>query len=519
MPKGHLLHDLVSRVAERRPEQLFLIEGEEEWSYGDVEASSNRVAQTLIREGLKVGDRVALLSENSSFYVEAYYGILKAGGIAVALNTAWDAGGLASVLQSCGARFLVVSSRFARVALETVALETKLEALILAGAGAGLDDLTHPVRGILFDDAVPSASSAPVDVPLSDAHVASIVYTSGSTGMPHGATLSQSNLCSNVSSITEYLELSSEDRVLAVLPFYYVYGKSVLNTHAAVGGTVVIENRFQYPSTALDTLEKQRCTGFSGVPSTFAILLNRSNFAERTLPYLRYVTQAGGGMSPQLTQRLMEALPEKQIFIMYGATEASARLAYLPPEALPRKVGSIGKAIPGVELRVQRSDGSDVELGEVGEIIARGPNIMLGYWNDPVSTDAVLDERGYHTGDLARYDEEGFLFLEGRSKDFIKAGAHRISAREVEDAISATGNIHECAVIGVPDELLGERIIACVVPITQQDFDPAGFKKELKRRLPTYKVPREVLVLDELPKNESGKVMKKTLKEIYSSSH
>ncbi|MCH2186550.1 AMP-binding protein, partial [Myxococcota bacterium] len=330
MPKGHLLHDLVSRVAETRPEQLFLIEGEEEWSYGDVEASSNRVAQALISESLEVGDRVALLSENSSFYVEAYYGILKAGGITVALNTAWDAGALASVLRSCGARFLMVSSRFARVALEAVAFETKVEALILAGAGAELDDLTHPLRGILFDHAVASASSLSVDVSLSDDHVASIVYTSGSTGVPYGATLSQSNLCSNISSIAEYLELSSDDRVLAVLPFYYVYGKSVLNTHAAVGGTVVIENRFQYPSTALDTLENQRCTGFSGVPSTFAILLNRSNFAERTLPDLRYVTQAGGAMSPQLTHRLMEALPDKKIFIMYGATEASARLSYLP---------------------------------------------------------------------------------------------------------------------------------------------------------------------------------------------
>ena len=518
LPKGHLLHEFVSRAAERRPEQPFLIQEEEERSYGDVEAASNRVAQILIREGLKVGDRVALLSENSLFYVEAYYGILKAGGIVVALNTAWDGSALASVLRSCSARFLLASSRFAKVALKAASFETRLEAVFLAGAAAGVDDLPQPVRGILFDEVIESVSSESVHVSLSDADVASIVYTSGSTGVPQGATLSHANLCANVASITEYLALSSEDRVLAVLPFYYVYGKSILNTHAAVGGTVVIENRFQYPNIALDTLENKGCTGFSGVPSTFAILLNRSNFTERALPHLRYVTQAGGGMSPQLTQRLIEALPEKKIFVMYGATEASARLAYLPPEALSRKLGSIGKAIPGVELRVQRSDGSDVELGEVGEIIARGPNIMLRYWDDPVSTAAVLDERGYHTGDLARYDEEGFLFLEGRSKDFIKAGAHRISAREIEDAISATGEIHECAVIGAPDELLGERIIACVVPMIPKNFDPVGFKKGLKRHLPTYKIPREVFVLEELPKNESGKIMKKVLKASYSSS-
>ena len=180
------------------------------------------------------------------------------------------------------------------------------------------------------------------------------------------------NVVSNTRSIVRYLELSAEDRVFVVLPFHYVYGKSLLNTHVAVGGSVVIENRFLYPQEALDHLEREEATGFSGVPSTFAILLNKSNLASRALPRLRYVTQAGGAMAPELTRRLMEALPGKKIFVMYGATEASARLSYLDPAELPRKVGSIGKAIPNVELRdsngVSQRTGWPVETGDAAVI-------------------------------------------------------------------------------------------------------------------------------------------------------
>ena len=218
-------------------------------------------------------------------------------------------------------------------------------------------------------------------------------------------------------------------------------------------------------------------------------------------------------MSPELTRRLMEALPGKQIFIMYGATEASARLSFLSPEELPRKIGSIGKAIPNVELRVLRSDGSQAETGEHGEIVARGSNIMSGYWGDPEATAEALDEHGYHTGDIAYRDEEGFFFVVGRKKDFIKAGAHRISAKEIEETILESREVHEVAVIGIPDEILGERICAVVVPRDDRELDTAALEKTLKAKLPAYKVPSEFRLRDDLPKNESGKIMKALLRE------
>lgn len=361
------------------------------------------------------------------------------------------------------------------------------------------------------DACAAESAEPPASPPLTDLDVASIVFTSGSTETPLGATLSHLNIVSNTRSIVEYLHLTRAERMLAILPFHYVYGKSLLNTHAAAGATVVIENRFLYPNTALDTLENEECTGLAGVPSTFAILLNRSNLAERELPQLRYVTQAGGPMSPDLTRRLMEALPGRSVVIMYGATEASARLSYLDPEELPRKIGSIGKAIPNVELRVLREDGAEAEVGEVGEIVARGSNMMSGYWGNPEATAEVFDEHGYHTGDLARRDEEGFLYVVGRKRDFIKSGAHRISSLEIEHAILELPQIHEVAVIGVPDEILGEKIKGFVVFREGFEADPLALEKTLKKKL-AHKAPSEIEVRDDLPKSPAGKIMKQALR-------
>ncbi len=510
MKSSHLVHHFLTQAAEERPDHPFVVHEGEKTSYGDVEAASNRLARALLSSGLARGDRVGLLARNSRFYVEGYYAILKAGGIAVPLNAGDDGAALARSLRSCGARILIAGPRLERAANQAIAAGTSLELLALQTGERIPADLSG-VRVLACDDACAAESGdPPAGPPQTDLDIASIIFTSGSTGTPLGATLSHLNIVSNTRSIVEYLRLTPAERVLAILPFHYVYGKSLLNTHAAAGGTVVLENRFLYPNTALDTLENEECTGLAGVPSTFAILLNRSNLAERELPHLQYVTQAGGPMSPELTRRLMKALPGKRIVIMYGATEASARLSYLDPDELPRKIGSIGKAIPDVELRVLRDDGTEADVGQEGEIVARGSNIMSGYWGNPEATAAVLDEHGYRTGDLARRDEEGFFYIVGRKRDFIKAGAHRISALEIEHAILELPGIHEVAVIGVPDEILGEKIKAFVVFRAGFEADPPALEKTLKKNL-AHKAPTEIEIRDQLPKNAAGKIMKRAL--------
>lgn len=506
----HLVHEFLEQGARRSPEQPFLVHEGRSTTYAEIDSRANALASTLVREGLEPGERVALLARNSPLYAETYYGVLKAGGVAVPLNTAADPTSLAYFLRHCGARHAVIGAGCERAAIAALGQGSAVETMLIEKPVAARL-LPEGLRAIPVDEAYAAAPSAPPDRRRIDLDVASILYTSGSTGRPQGATLTHGNLVANVSSIVDYLGLGPADRVLAVLPFYYVYGKSILNTHAAVGATVVIENRFQYPNTALDTLEQERCTGFSGVPSTFSILLHRSNLAERKLEHLRYVTQAGGAMSPRITRQLIEALPGKRIFVMYGATEAGARLAYLPPERLAEKIGSIGIAIPNVELTVRRPDGSEADVREEGELVARGSNLMRGYWDDPEATARVLDEHGYHTGDLGYRDEDGFLFLVGRKSDMIKAGAHRVSAKEIEEAILEHPAIVEAAVIGVEDEILGERIVGYVALRDGAALDVDDLRKALKQRLPAYKVPSEIVVREELPKNESGKIQKRAL--------
>ncbi len=507
----HLVHDFLHLSADARPDAPAVVHESERRSYGDIESASNRIARLLVRRGVRPGDRVGLLAQNSVLYVEAYYAILKAGGIVVSLNTAGDARTLQELLRDCGASALIVGPRFGEVVGHALGGLPDLR-ILLAGRGGVPEEVPAHVDSAGIEESDVEPGGSPPGVRRIDLDCAAIVYTSGSTGKPRGAVLTHLNIAANTNSIVEYLELTEDDRVLVVLPFYYVYGKSLLNTHIRVGASIVIENRFLFPQVAVDTLAREEATGFSGVPSTFAILLNRTNFARRDLPRLRYVTQAGGPMAPELIRRLVEALPGRKVFIMYGATEASARLSYLDPEALPGKIGSIGRPIPNVDLRVLRDDGSPAAPGEVGEIVARGSNIMEGYWADPVETEKVLDGSGFRTGDLGWADEDGFLFVAGRKRDMVKSGGHRIHPKEIEEALLEHPEVHEVAVIGIPDEVLGEAIKAFVVLRAGTRARETDLEEFCSRRLPAFKVPKVIEVRADLPKNPSGKILKEVLR-------
>lgn len=505
------VHHYLERQAQYRPESILLFEGDARVTYGQIEAGANRVARFLLAQGIQRGDRVGLLAQNSQTYIESYYGILKAGAICVALNAAADWPNHRKLLDHCQARGLLCGDRVGRRAVGMENL-SHLE-FILGSVARWPDSLRKREKVRLLDrhEWLPGVGSEPPAVPSTGADRAAIVYTSGSTGEPRGVTLRHANLVANTESIVAYLRLTRQDRAFVVLPLHYVYGKSVLNTHVAVGGSVVLENSFLFPHKALDTLEATAATGLSGVPSTFAILLNRSNLAARPLSHLRYVTQAGGPMAPAMQRRLIDALPGKQVFIMYGATEAAARLSYLDPRDLARKLGSIGKPIPRVELRVLRADGTEAEVEEVGELVARGPNLMEGYWNDPVGTAEVLDTQGYHTGDLARRDAEGFFYVVGRKREMIKSGAHRIAPQEIEAVLAAHPRVDEAAVVGRPDEILGEAIVAFVSACPGCTVDSQEIIHWCRQQLPAYKVPRAIRLLTEFRHNGSGKIDKRAL--------
>jgi acyl-CoA synthetase (AMP-forming)/AMP-acid ligase II len=508
------LEDSAIRFADRRA--LF---ASGRWhTFRELDLRANRIANLLLRRGLKKADRVAILMENSAEYVESYYAILRAGGITVALNTESTAEDIGYIVRDCGVRFLITDGRLmARAVLSLPAgpdgrrpdFDAPLDGVLIWKGRGGLPDQALRSPADMLPEALEPEPDRDPGVRLIDMDTASIVYTSGSTGKPRGAVLSHLNIVSNTRSIVDYLGLTSDDRIMVVLPFYYIYGKSLLNTHVFVGGSVVIDNRFLYPNVVLQTMRDQEATGFAGVPSTFSILLSRSNLKSSKFPRLRYVTQAGGAMAPAVQKEVAEAFSPARLFIMYGATEASARLSYLDPSDLPRKWGSIGKAIPNVELYVAGEDGRPLAAGEEGEIVARGSNLMSGYWNHPEETDKVLKGGLYFTGDLGRADKEGFLYVVGRSKDMIKIGGNRVSAKEIEEAIHEHPGVAEVAVIGAPDDILGEVPKAFIVAREGYADDlRAQLIAFLRERLAAYKIPKHVEIRDSLPKNESGKILK-----------
>ena len=269
----------------------------------------------------------------------------------------------------------------------------------------------------------------------------------------------------------------------------------------------------------LGELVEQKCTGFAGVPSHFQMLLRRSKLKEMTFPDLKFVAQAGGKLPDVFIKELHETLPTTTVYIMYGQTEATARLSYIPPKFLDTKLGSIAKGIPGVILEVLKDDGSPAKVDDVGTIVASGENIMLGYWKDPEETVKVLRNGKLWTGDLARVDEEGFIYVVDREKQIIKSGGHRISPKEIESQILQLPEVVECAVIGIPDDLLGEIPKAYVVlnRTLKNESEQHEYEEKIlsqcRQGLPSFKTPRAIAFLDELPKNTANKVLVNLLKE------
>lgn len=493
------LINLFSSVVRKYPKSIAVSHNDISNTYEDLWSKVCSLSHYLREHGLKKGDRVALLLENSIEYVVVYYGVLAAGGVVVALNTAAKSRDLINWINHSDSRWLF--ARVEHVELPKIYTEEIDINYILVG---GTD--TNCNHATVWDDLFADSHQELLELDIQNTDMAAIIYTSGTTGKPKGVVLSHKNLHHNVCSILEYLKLTSDDSILNVLPFYYSYGNSVLHTHIAIGGRIVLEDNMAFPQKILKAMEENHVTGFSGVPSTFSLLMNRTKFREFDLSNLRYMTQAGGAMAPANIDRLKEELPEVEFFVMYGQTEATARLAYLPPDQIGNKQGSIGKAIPGVKLEIRDKHGNKCPPNVTGEICAKGGNIMLGYWNDSEATNMVISDGWLKTGDLAHYDDDEYIYIDGRSSEMIKSGAHRISPKEIEEVIHELDEVSEVAVIGVPDELLGQLIKAIIVPKSGLEINKLKLLAHCKEKLANYKVPKILEFIDRLPKTSSGKV-------------
>ena len=347
--------------------------------------------------------------------------------------------------------------------------------------------------------------------------LAAILYTSGSTGKPKGVMLSHANIIAGSSIVSTYLGISEKERILAILPFSFDAGLNQLMTAFQQGGTLLLMD-FVFARDIVQMLLNERVSGLAGVPTLWGLLAQPSSTLQKhQFPYLRYITNTGGAMPQTVLATLRQALPTTKIFLMYGLTEAF-RSTYLPPEELHRRPTSMGKAIPNTEILVVNEEGQLTKPGEIGELVHRGPTVSLGYWGHSDLTNQVLrphpflppeigsEEKVCYSGDLVKMDEEGFLYFVGRRDAMIKSSGFRISPTEVEAVLFQSGKVREAAVIGVPDELLGQVVKAFIVPREGESMNIDLLLTFCSERLPRYMVPKLAEILESLPKTTSGKV-------------
>lgn len=478
-------------VDSKNLDKNFILGVAEEASFKQIYDDSLKLASHLKRM-YGEDNKIILLSQNSLFFITAYLGIIKSGNICVPLNPSIEQDNLDYIvgLTDCKLGFISKTVRSALNISNTPRISES--------------DLNDILRTPEIDDDI-SANG------FDENRLAEIIFTSGSTGVPKGVMLSHLNLRSNTSSIIEYLQLSQRDIVEVVLPFFYCYGLSLLHTHLKVGGAVVLNNNFVLLGSVIDNLKKYKCTGFAGVPSHYQILLKKSQtFTKTEFPDLRYVTQAGGKLHNVFIEEFIEIFPEIKFYVMYGQTEATARLSFLPPEFLKSKMGSIGKGIPGVTLKVLNEQNKLVEVGEVGELVVKGDNVMSGYFKDPDGTNEVLKDGWLYTGDMATIDQDGFIYLTARKKEILKVGGKRVSPKEIEAVILSVSEVLDCTIEGVDDDLLGEAIKATVVLTGAYDKLQMEDKilKCCREKLALYKIPQLLEFTEKLNVNSTGKKIK-----------
>lgn len=461
------------------------------FSYADLRTACKRMVGELIDAGVQPGDRVGILGNNSFPWVVSYLALLKIGALAVPIPHTATPADVESMAKFVGCSVVCVDRRSVRrFASAFTSVRTLIIDEVLARAG----------------------TSAWPDTSRGDDEDAVLMFTSGTTGRPRAVRVTPQNIQANTGSIIDYLHLTAAERMLVVLPFCYCYGTSLLHTHLRVGGTLVLSNTFTYPETVLDLMEAMHCTGFAGVPSTFQTLLRNSTFPKRELGSLRKIQQAGGKLPIVLIQELITSVHGAELYIMYGQTEATARLSYLPPDLTKTKMGSIGRGIPGVKLRVIDDAGAEVKPGEVGEIYAWGDSICPGYYNEPEATAQKFTDGALRTGDMATVDADGYIYITDRKSDFIKSYGHRVSSQQVEACVLELPDVIAAAAIGELDLTRGEAIKVFVTLQTGSTLAPADIITHCVKHMAHHMVPREVVVVDHLPMNAHGKVIKAELK-------
>ena len=503
-----LLHDSLFASAEIAPTRDAVVDEFGPRTYEALIDEALRLARLFQDEGLQPGDRVALYLDNTARCAAAIFGTLIAGGVFIVVNPQTKAERLAHILADSAAAFMLAEGHSVNVVSEAVA--RRGSALRVFSTGSSDADPVFPS----LDVAVAATEPSPASPGTTPAGLAALVYTSGTTGRPKGVMLSHEALVFVSGSIAEYLRLDADDRILSVLPLAYTYGLSQLLLTARLGGTLLLERNFAFPGRTLERMYSEQATVFPAVPTVYATLLGMRH--SRTYDSVRCLTNAAAGLPPAFHDGLQRLFPNARLYRMYGQTEC-VRVSFLEPELVEAKPTSVGRAIPGTEAFVLDEDGRRVAHGETGVLHVRGPHLMTGYWGDPVLTEEWLKsgpdpgERMLCTHDHFTVDEDGLLYFVGRTDDIVKTRGEKVSTIEVENVLHGLRGVSQVAVVGVPDDILGEALRAYVVLEQETVLTEEQILRFARSKLENVMVPREVVLLDELPQTESGKVRKGSL--------
>lgn len=480
-------------------------------TYGELDAAVSKFANGLKKLGLEKGDHIALLLGNSPQFIIALYGAMRAGISTIPVNPIYTPNEIQYILENGDVKAVVALDMFVPFVDAVDAHLPKVEHYIICETGPAQTrtEYTHPKLksfSRILEESFPVAE----EVPLDDDDTAVILYTSGTTGKPKGAMLTHKNLYSNASDIGEYLRMSSRDRVITALPMFHVFCLSVaVNAPLISGATLLILPKFS-PKEVFRVAKKYEATIFAGVPTMYNYLYQYEAGTPKDFATLRLCISGGASMPVALLKNF-----EKKFNVLisegYGLSEASPVTCFNPLDR-PRKPGSIGTNIVHVENKVVDELGNEVPVGEVGELVVRGPNVMKGYYKMPEETAATIRNGWLYTGDLARMDEDGYFYIVDRKKDMVIVGGFNVYPREVEEVLYDHPDVVEAAAVGIPDPNQGEVVKVFVVSknesLTEEEL--LGYCRE---RLAKYKVPQEIEFLDELPKNTTGKILRRSLKE------
>lgn len=512
-----LVHHFLEDSTRRTPQKIALVCGEQRLSFAQIDAAANQLANALIAEGVARGDRVALYMENAVETVVAIFGILKAGAVFSVINPSTKADKLVYMMHDERPSALITANQAQtrRVVAQTLPMAPVPLMVWVGGVPDG--EALAGVRVRDWDDLLAGASTVAPRVATIDLDLSTIIYTSGSTGNPKGVMSTHRNMVFAATSISAYLENSAADIIFCALPLAFDYGLYQLIMSMRVGATLVLEKNFVFPYKAIEIMIRERVTGLPGVPTMFALLLGLKDLATYDLSALRYISNTAAALPVSHILKLRDAFPQVTLFSMYGLTECK-RVSYLPPAELDRRPGSVGIAIPGTEVYIVDDDGNKTPPGVIGELVVRGSHVMRGYWEKPEETakrfkpGAIPGEMVLYTGDLFRVDEEGFLYFISRKDDIIKSRGEKVSPKEIENTLYTLESVLEVAVVGVPDDVLGEAIKVFVAPKEGAVLTERDVRAHCSRHLEDFMMPKYVEIWSELPKGGTGKIDKKELK-------